>query len=66
LERLREVASRIKVPVIVKETGAGISSWDASLLSHSGVKGIDVGGSGGTSWAAVESYRDKGLKHQLA
>lgn len=65
LERLREVAAELSVPVIVKETGAGIASEDVKLLDGLGVKGIDVGGAGGTSWAAVEAYRERGVKHQL-
>jgi len=66
LERLREVASELSVPVIVKETGAGMVSGDVRLLNGLGVEGIDVGGAGGTSWAAVEAYRDRGaVKHQL-
>jgi isopentenyl-diphosphate delta-isomerase len=65
LERIREVVSRLSVPVIVKETGAGMTMEDVRLLSRTGVKGIDVGGAGGTSWAAVESYREDGLKHRL-
>jgi isopentenyl-diphosphate delta-isomerase len=65
LERIREVASRLSVPVIVKETGAGMTMEDVRLISGTGAKSIDVGGAGGTSWAAVESYREEGLKHRL-
>lgn len=60
LERLKEVTSTASVPVIVKETGAGIASEEARLLEDARVAGIDVGGAGGTSWSAVESHRQQG------
>lgn len=56
-EKIREVTSKVRVPIIAKETGAGFAFEDAKLLEGFGVKGIDVGGAGGTSWAAVESHR---------
>ncbi len=59
LEAIREVCSEIKVPVIVKETGAGISRELCEKLRNAGVKAVDVGGKGGTSWSGVEVYRTK-------
>ena len=57
LAKIAEIAGAIDTPVIVKETGAGISAEDAKALENAGVKSIDVGGVGGTSFAAVEYYR---------
>lgn len=57
LERLSEVAGQLDVPVIVKETGAGIAAEEAEKLEAVGVKGINISGAGGTSFAAVEYYR---------
>ena len=57
LDIISEIVKSLKIPVFVKETGAGISREDALLLKNAGVAGIDVGGVGGTSWAGVEVYR---------
>jgi len=57
LEMIKEICSLLGKPVIIKETGAGISREDAILLQKAGVSAIDVGGAGGTSWAGVEVYR---------
>jgi isopentenyl-diphosphate delta-isomerase len=59
LQKISELTANLNVPVIVKETGAGISAEDAKKLRDVGVSGIDVAGAGGTSWAAVEYYRAK-------
>jgi len=59
LEKIGEIARELDKPVIVKETGAGIATDEAKKLEDVGVKGIDVSGAGGTSWAAVEYYRAK-------
>jgi len=59
IEKIGEIASSLTTPVIVKETGAGISLSVAERLLDTDIVGIDVGGAGGTSFAAVEAYRAK-------
>jgi isopentenyl-diphosphate delta-isomerase len=61
LEKIRKVCRELKVPVLVKETGCGISKEVGREIEKAGAAGIDVAGAGGTSWALVESYR--GGKH---
>jgi isopentenyl-diphosphate delta-isomerase len=69
LENIASIVDSVEVPVLVKETGAGISGEVAQSLESVGVDAIDVGGVGGTSWAAVEYFRavkeDDDLKAQL-
>lgn len=58
LDAIRRVCEYLPVPVLVKETGAGISQDVALRLKDAGVKYIDVSGSGGTSWSKVEYLRN--------
>ncbi len=59
LKSMRKLTKEINLPVIVKEIGSGISPKVAKRLLEVGVKGIDVAGAGGTSWAAIELLRNK-------
>ena len=59
LEKIGEIAKELDKPVIAKETGTGIAAEEAKKLEAAGVKGLDVSGVGGTSFAAVEYYRTK-------
>lgn len=55
---IKRVVEQSPVPVIVKETGAGISGAVAYRLYHEcGVRCIDIAGAGGTSWGKVENTR---------
>jgi len=56
-KKIEQVCAKLRVPVIAKEVGWGISEKTARLLSDCGVAAIDVAGAGGTSWSQVEMYR---------
>ena len=56
-EKIAAVCRELKVPVIAKEVGNGISVDAAIRLQRAGVKALDVAGYGGTSWSAVEAQR---------
>jgi isopentenyl-diphosphate delta-isomerase len=58
-EQIAKLAEAIDTPIIVKESGAGISFDVAKKLTETKIAAIDVGGLGGTSFAAIEHYRAK-------
>lgn len=59
LQKLADIQNELSVPIVIKEVGSGISGEIAKTIQNLGFGGIDVGGLGGTSWAAVEALRAK-------
>ena len=57
LDAIERVAADLSVPVIVKETGNGISRDVAKRLGETEVAVIDVAGKGGTTWSGIEAHR---------
>jgi isopentenyl-diphosphate delta-isomerase len=58
IEKLKDL-KKLDVPLIAKETGAGIAREEAKKLEEIGFSALDVSGVGGTSFSAVEYYRRK-------
>jgi isopentenyl-diphosphate delta-isomerase len=57
LDTIRRLAREVGVPILVKETGCGLSPAVGARLRDAGVKHVDVSGAGGTSWVGVETKR---------
>lgn len=57
IEAVVRALDSMKVPVVVKETGCGMSAGDVLQLQNVGVRAVDVGGRGGTNFVAIENAR---------
>lgn len=65
VDTLAELNARLRVPVIAKETGCGMSPRTLERLATSGVRWVDVAGSGGTTWTGVEALRGSDRQRAL-
>jgi isopentenyl-diphosphate delta-isomerase len=59
LNSIKKLKKELKKPFFVKEVGCGISKKVAKEIQKLKIKGIDVGGAGGTSWIGLDSLRGK-------
>jgi isopentenyl-diphosphate delta-isomerase len=57
LPKVRAVAAGLRVPVLLKEVGSGISETTALKIRDLAVAGVETAGVGGTSWSRIESLR---------
>lgn len=54
---LERLCAKLPVPVVVKETGCGMTLKTMRRLRDCGVRAIDVAGRGGTHWGLLEGAR---------
>ena len=57
LATIADLVAELPIPIIVKETGCGLSPSTCQKLRDVGVSTVDVSGSGGTSFVAIEKRR---------
>ncbi len=63
LETIERLIAESSLPIIVKETGCGFARESGMKLAAVGAEWVDVSGAGGTSWVAVETIRNRALRH---
>lgn len=57
LDNVAEIIQNMKVPVMVKQVGFGMTREDIEKLIKIGVKTVDISGKGGTNFAKIENAR---------
>ena len=65
MECLERLQKELSIPLVVKETGCGISRTVAERIRNLGIAWVDVSGAGGTSWVAVETHRAQDSQKSL-
>ncbi len=65
IDTLARLVEELDVPIIMKETGCGVSRSVAQRARQVGVQWVDTSGAGGTSWVAVEAQRAEDTRQQL-
>lgn len=65
LDAIARLVSELPVPVVVKETGCGLSRATGQRIAAIGVRCVDTSGAGGTSWVGVETLRARAKTRRL-
>ena len=65
LDTFARLGELLDIPVLAKETGCGLSRAVADRLVAAGVRWVDTGGAGGTSWVGVETLRARAATQRL-
>lgn len=64
-ETLKRLHGELGLPIVVKETGAGLSRRVGLAVKQIGIGAVDTSGAGGTSWVGVEARRAEGQARKL-
>ncbi len=62
---IARLVEELSVPVIVKETGCGLSPETLDRIRRTGAKHVEISGAGGTTWIGVEAKRAQGVQKQI-
>jgi isopentenyl-diphosphate Delta-isomerase len=65
LAAIERLQAELPVPLVIKETGCGLSGSVAARLKAVGIRHVDVSGAGGTSWVGVETERAADARRAL-
>lgn len=65
VETIERLCNELPFPIVVKETGNGLSPQTVEKLVSVGVRFVDTSGAGGTSWVGVETLRADGARRAV-
>jgi len=65
LDTITRLHEELSVPIVVKETGCGLSRATGKKLVALGIQTVDTSGAGGTSWVGVETLRARARSRAL-
>jgi isopentenyl-diphosphate Delta-isomerase len=65
VDTIARLVRELGVPLVVKETGCGLSRRVGERLARAGVRTVDISGAGGTSWVKVEALRASADEREL-
>ncbi len=65
MKSIEKLVLESPVPIIIKETGCGLSKEDVISLKSVGVEIFDIGGAGGTNWILIEEKRARRRGEEL-